>query len=233
MISNCWLPLQIYWVLVSSEHHRNHTASVCWPFCFEDQRRGLWHREQKIETALLWMCVGDVHVCLKHNSVYSLLYYWENKYVIYIINNNVVKIIIYSELHSLIQVNVEHEGNCLCVRLCNINSLQVYCLNINSIWHCLLNCRPEIVLACSVPHLAVCIWPSFLFGSQRISGLVPDTWGASISQSAVSLNIMVLSDKQIFSIVCIAMLHCMLHITMGYSLEPVPFVSYIDFLIIW
>lgn len=105
---------------------------------------------------------------------------------------------------------MEHQGNHLCVRVCNINSLQVHCLNINSIWHYLLNCRPEIVLACSVPHLAVCIWPSFLFGSQRISGLVLDTWGASISQSAVSLNIMVLSDKQIFSIACIAMLHILL-----------------------
>lgn len=65
LISNCWLPLQICWVLVSSEHHRHHPASVCWPFCFEDQRRGLWHREQKIETALLWMCAGDIHVCLR------------------------------------------------------------------------------------------------------------------------------------------------------------------------
>lgn len=71
---NCWLPPQIYWVLVSSEHHRNHPASVCWPFCFEDQRKGPWYREHKIETALLWMCAGEV--CLRLNTVYIFWLKW-------------------------------------------------------------------------------------------------------------------------------------------------------------
>jgi len=61
------------------------------------------------------------------------------------------------------------------MHVCNVNSLQVHCLNINRIWHWLLNCSPKIGLACSVPYLAVCIGPSFLFGFQRSSCLLPDT----------------------------------------------------------
>lgn len=71
------------------------------------------------------------------------------------------------------------------MHVCNINSLQVHCLN--SVLHWLLNCRPEIGLACSDPRLAVCIGPIFGLDpseehrdTQQSSGLEPDT-GEQIS----------------------------------------------------
>ncbi len=70
--------------------------------------------------------------------------------------NHFVEVVIYSELTS---------KNTLCVCMCNMNSLQVHCLN--SIWHWLLNWRPEIGLACSDPHLAVSIGLILVWVHQR------------------------------------------------------------------
>lgn len=106
---------------------------------------------------------------------------------------------------------MDHQGNYLCACMCVI---WILC-------RCTVLTSTVFGIACWIAdqrlfwHALSLIWLSvygllFLFGSQRISGLVLDTWGASISQSAVSLNIMVLSDKQIFSIACIAMLHILL-----------------------